>query len=188
VYANQRSAHFVPGGLLLVDPCITLATVVVGFLDPRKGDPYEGDAGTAIRSEGSHNDAMRDAIITPQWQDFYEATGIPAAVRVGQSVRLTGHTGTRSDGSFSADLAEQSRQTFENIADTLAAAGCSWADVEEITAYHVGLQAQGDLVLEVAGQFMSKPFPAWSAIGVTELYEPDAVVEIRVIATIPTGA
>ena len=43
-------------------------------------------------------------------------------------------------------------------------------------------------MLEVAGQFMSKPFPAWSAIGVTELYEPDAVVEIRVIATIPTGA
>ncbi len=66
--------------------------------------------------EGPHNDAMRDAIITPQWRDFYEATGIPAAVRVGQSVRLTGHTGTRSDGSFSADPTEQSRQTFENIA------------------------------------------------------------------------
>ena len=129
---------------------------------------------------------MRDAIITPQWRDFYEATGIPAAVRVGRSVRLTGHTGTRADGSFSADLTEQSRQTFENIADTLAAAGCTWADVEEITAYHVGLQAQGDLVLEVAGRFMSKPYPAWSAVGVTELYEPDAVVEIRLIATIPT--
>jgi enamine deaminase RidA (YjgF/YER057c/UK114 family) len=30
---------------------------------------------------------------------------------------------------------------------------------------------------------MSKPFPAWSAIGVTELYEPDALVEIRAVAT-----
>src|SRR6201986_2364232 len=98
---------------------------------------------------------MRDAIITPQWREVYEATGIPAAVRGGQSVRLTGHTGTRSDGSFSADPTEQSRQTFENIADTLAAVGCTWADVEEITAYHVGLRGQGDLVLEVAGQFMS---------------------------------
>ncbi|HEX4432066.1 MAG TPA: Rid family hydrolase [Frankiaceae bacterium] len=127
---------------------------------------------------------MRDAIITPQWRDFYESTGIPAAVRVGQTLRLTGHTGTRPDGSFSTDPAEQLRQTFENIADTLAAAGCTWADVEEITAYHVGLQTQGDLALEVAGQFMSKPFPAWSAVGVTELYEPDAVVELRVIATI----
>jgi enamine deaminase RidA (YjgF/YER057c/UK114 family) len=84
---------------------------------------------------------MRDAIITPQWRDFYEETGIPAAVRVGRTVRLTGHTGSRPDGSFSADLTEQLRQTFENIGDTLAAAGCTWAEVEELTTYHVGLQA-----------------------------------------------
>jgi enamine deaminase RidA (YjgF/YER057c/UK114 family) len=127
--------------------------------------------------------AMRDAIITSQWRQFYEATGIPAAVRVGQTVRLTGHTGTRPDGSFSADPVEQLRQTFANIADTLAAAGCTWSDVEEITAYHIGLQAQSELVLEVAAQFMTAPFPAWSAVGVTELYEPDAVVELRVIAS-----
>ena len=128
---------------------------------------------------------MRDAIITPLWQDFYDATGIPAAVRIGQTVRLTGHTGTRPDGSFSADPAEQLRQTFSNIADTLAAAGCSWADVEEITSYHVGLLTQGDLALVVAAEFTSAPFPAWSAVGVAELYESDAVVEVRVVATIP---
>jgi enamine deaminase RidA (YjgF/YER057c/UK114 family) len=46
------------------------------------------------------------------------------------------------------------------------------------------LRPQGDLVLEVAAEYMSKPFPAWSAIGVTELFEPDAVVELRVVATI----
>src|ERR1700742_1223456 len=127
---------------------------------------------------------MRKAIVTPQWLDFYEATGIPAAVRVGQTVRLTGHTGTRPDGSLPSDPTEQLRRTFENIADTLAAVGCTWADVEEITAYHVGLQAQGELVLEIAAEFMSKPFPAWSAVGVTELFETDAIVEIRVVASI----
>ena len=130
------------------------------------------------------NGGMRDAIITPQWQEFFNATGIPAAVRVGETVRLTGHTGTRPDGSFSADPAEQLRQTFANVADTLAAAGGTWADVEEITSFHVGLRAQGDLVLEVAGEFLSQPFPAWSAVGVTELYEPEAMVELRVVATI----
>ena len=104
------------------------------------------------------------------------------AVRVGETVRLTGHTGTRPDGSFSADPAEQLRQTFANVADTLAAAGGTWADVEEITSFHVGLQGLGDLVLEVAGEFLSQPFPAWSAVGVTELYEPQAMVELRVVA------
>jgi enamine deaminase RidA (YjgF/YER057c/UK114 family) len=126
---------------------------------------------------------MREVIITALWQDFYDASGIPAAVRTGNTLRLTGHTGTRADGSFSDDPVEQLRQTFMNIADTLAAAGCTWADVVEITAYHVGLQAQGDLALQVAAEFMSRPFPAWSAVGVTELYEPDALVEIRVVAT-----
>jgi enamine deaminase RidA (YjgF/YER057c/UK114 family) len=76
------------------------------------------------------------------------------------------------------------RRASENIAETLAAAGCTWADVEEITAYHIGLQAQGDVPLEVAAEFMSRPFPAWTAIGVTELYEPEALVELRVVATI----
>jgi enamine deaminase RidA (YjgF/YER057c/UK114 family) len=71
------------------------------------------------------------------------------------------------------------------VTDTLAAAGCSWADVEEITSYHVGIQTQGDLALTVAAEFTPKPFPAWSAVGVAGLYEPDAVVEVRVIATIP---
>jgi enamine deaminase RidA (YjgF/YER057c/UK114 family) len=129
--------------------------------------------------------AMRDAIVTPLWQGFYDATGTPAAVRTGRKGRLTGHTGTRPDGSFSPDPADQLRQTFANIADTLAAVGCSWADVEEITAYHVGIKEQGDLALVVAAEFASPPFPAWSAVGVTELCEPDAVVEIRVIATVP---
>ncbi len=127
---------------------------------------------------------MRDAIVTPQWQDFFDATGIPAAVRVGPTVRLTGHTGTRPDGSFSGDPAEQLRQTFANVADTLAAAGGTWADVEEITTFHVGLRAQADQVLEIAGEFLSPPFPAWSAVGVTELFEPGALVEVTVVATI----
>jgi enamine deaminase RidA (YjgF/YER057c/UK114 family) len=127
---------------------------------------------------------MRDAIVTAVWQEFYDATGIPAAVRIGQTVRLTGHTGTRADASLSADAVEQIRQTFANIADTLAAVGCTWSDVEEITAYHVGLRDQGDLVLEVAAEFLSKPFPAWSAVGVTELYEPEAIIELRVVATL----
>jgi enamine deaminase RidA (YjgF/YER057c/UK114 family) len=138
----------------------------------------------ATKRAWRHNHGMRDVIVTPQWQEFYDATGIPAAVRIGPTLRLTGHTGTRPDGSFSSDVAEQLRQTFANIADTLAAAGCTWADVEEITAFHVGLSAQGDLFLQVAAEFVSAPFPAWSAVGVVELYEPDAVVELRVVATI----
>jgi enamine deaminase RidA (YjgF/YER057c/UK114 family) len=51
--------------------------------------------------------------------------------------------------------------------------------------HHVGLKDQGDLGLDIASEFMSRPFPAWSAVDVTELYEAAAVVELRVVAAVP---
>ena len=35
----------------------------------------------------------RKAIVPAVWEDFYEETHIPAAVRVGDMLRVTGHTG-----------------------------------------------------------------------------------------------
>jgi hypothetical protein len=40
----------------------------------------------------------RDAIVPPSWRPFYEATHIPAAVRVENRIYLTGHTGDLEDG------------------------------------------------------------------------------------------
>jgi enamine deaminase RidA (YjgF/YER057c/UK114 family) len=127
----------------------------------------------------------REAIIPAYWAPFYEATNIPAAVRVGDMLRLTGHTGDRRDGSFAEDAEEQLRQTFSNIAQTLAEVGASWADVVEVNSYHVRFRDHQDAELTVAAEFLEAPYPAWSAVGVTELYEPEALVEIRCVAMIP---
>ena len=125
----------------------------------------------------------REVVVPPDWHDFYESTGIPAAVRIGDTLRLTGHTGTRADGSFPANVTEQIRQTFQNIADTLTYAGYEWADVVEITSYHVGLQAQAEALMTVAAEFIDRPFPAWSAVGVIDFFEAEAVVEITCVAS-----
>jgi enamine deaminase RidA (YjgF/YER057c/UK114 family) len=39
----------------------------------------------------------------------------------------------------------------------------------------------------VAPEFLAKPYPAWTDVGFTELFEPDAVVEISCVAIIRTG-
>jgi enamine deaminase RidA (YjgF/YER057c/UK114 family) len=124
----------------------------------------------------------RDAVIPASWSEFYAATGIPAAVRSGEVLRLTGHTGDRPDGTFSSDPEAQARQTFENMALTLAEAGLRWADVVEITTYRVGLQAQADVALRVAAEFLDPPYPAWTDVGITELFEPDALFEMSCVA------
>jgi enamine deaminase RidA (YjgF/YER057c/UK114 family) len=129
--------------------------------------------------------AKRDVIVPAVWADFYQETHIPAAVRVGDMLRLTGHTGETADGAFSADPETQIRQAFVNIALTLAEAGATWADVVEINSYRVGLQAHADTLLRVAAEFLDDPYPAWTDIGVTELFLADAVIEIRCVAVMP---
>ncbi|HLM95438.1 MAG TPA: Rid family hydrolase [Acidimicrobiales bacterium] len=123
-------------------------------------------------------------IVPAVWADFYEETRIPAAVRVGDTLRLTGHTGETADGLFSADLGSQIRQVFRNVALTLAEAGASWSDVVEINSYHVGLLSQGESLLRIASEFLADPYPAWTAVGVTELILPDALVEISCVAVL----
>lgn len=123
----------------------------------------------------------REVIVPAEWAAFYAETSIPAAVRVGETLRLTGHTGEMADGSLSTDAETQIRQVFQNIGLTLAEAGALWSDVVEINSFHVGLAAQAEALLRVATQFLKDPYPAWTAVGVTELIIPDAVVEISCV-------
>ena len=124
----------------------------------------------------------RDAVIPARWNEFYAATGIPAAIRAGDLVRLTGHTGDRDDGTFSNDAEAQTRQTFLNVSTTLGEAGLQWSDVVEITTYRVGLRSQADTVLRVAAEFLEMPYPAWTDVGITELFEPEALFEMSCVA------
>src|ERR1700722_17386631 len=129
----------------------------------------------------------RDAVIPASWSEFYAATGIPAAVRSGNVLRLTGHTGDRPDGTFSNDAETQTRQTFRTVEMTLSEAGLDWSDVVEITTYRVGLRSQADVALRVAAEFLTTPYPAWTDVGITELFEPEALFEMSCVAEARNG-
>jgi enamine deaminase RidA (YjgF/YER057c/UK114 family) len=123
-------------------------------------------------------------IVPAVWADFYRKTRIPAALRVGDTLRVTGHTGETGEGVFSSDPETQIRQVFHNIALTLDEAGANWSNVVEMNSYHVGLVEQSEALLRVAAEFLVDPYPAWTAVGVTELILPEAVVEISCVALI----
>ena len=129
----------------------------------------------------------REVIIPPLWRPFYEETHIPAAIRVGDTLRLTGHTGEDADGIYPDDAEQQARGTFRNISITLEAAGATWDDVVEINSYRVELRSQADVLLQVAQEFLHDPYPAWTDIGVTELFPPDAIIEMRCVAVLAGG-
>jgi enamine deaminase RidA (YjgF/YER057c/UK114 family) len=130
------------------------------------------------------SEPSRKAFVPAVWTPFYTETHIPAAVLSGETLRLTGHTGETADGLFSTDTEAQIRQTFLNIGLTLTAAGVQWSDVVEINSYHVGLATQAEALLRVATEFLEDPYPAWTAVGVTELIIPEALVEISCVAVV----
>ena len=83
----------------------------------------------------------------------------------------------------SGDTAEEEfRSAWQLVGQILQEAGLDYANIVEFTSYHVGLQGHIAEFMKVKDEFVKEPYPAWTAIGVSELAVPGARVEIRVQA------
>jgi enamine deaminase RidA (YjgF/YER057c/UK114 family) len=118
----------------------------------------------------------------PEARAIQEAVGYATAVIAGDTIYLSGVVAGPAAGE--SDLAPGYERAFQHIAATLARAGASWDDVVDITTFHTDLTAHIDGFAAVKNRHVKAPFPAWTAIGVTRLYEPTAVVEIKVVARV----
>ncbi|WP_299688792.1 RidA family protein [uncultured Tateyamaria sp.] len=98
---------------------------------------------------------------------------------------LTGMTGSLPGGAMPDDPQAQFRFAFDKISNVLSAAGASFADVIEMTTYHVDLHQHFDTFEAVHATYVTAPYPAWTAVEVSALRRPGALVEIRVIAQAP---
>jgi enamine deaminase RidA (YjgF/YER057c/UK114 family) len=103
----------------------------------------------------------------------------------GEFVFLSGITGVHPDGSLSDGPETQFRDTFRFVAMHLEVAGLHFGHVVEMTTYHVGLRTHLNTFIRVKDEFVAPPYPAWTAIGVTELITDGTLIEIRVIAKRP---
>lgn len=121
--------------------------------------------------------------VVPEWmKPIYDAYHFAPAVIDGDHLRCSGMIGLRPDLSVPDDPAQQFTLAFENLRGLLAEVGLTFADVVELTTYHVDLQANMETFGAVKDTFLSAPYPAWTAIGITELAVPGALVEIQVTA------
>ena len=74
------------------------------------------------------------------------------------------------------------RNAWNAVGAILQEAGLDFSNVFEYTTYHVGLQEHMGAFMKVRDEFISEPWPAWTAIGISELAVPGARVEIRIRA------
>ena len=130
--------------------------------------------------------ADRTDVVPEGLEAQYEKLQFAPAVRVGDTLHVSGVIGTKADGSVSDDPAEQFGQAFSNLAHVLAAARCGFGDVVEMTTFHVGLQQHmRDFMRAKRAAMAGPPHPAWTAIGIVELAVPGGLVEIRATAAVP---
>jgi enamine deaminase RidA (YjgF/YER057c/UK114 family) len=85
-------------------------------------------------------------------------------------------------------IVEQFRQAFGNVLTTLRAAGGVPEDLVSITIYLTDIpdyQAHGREIGAVWRELAGPVYPAMAGIGVTRLWQPDALIEIAGVAVVP---
>lgn len=128
--------------------------------------------------------AKRDVVFPPGRQALYEQNRYSPAIRSNGLLFVSGQVGSREDGSPEPDLENQVRLAFDNLNAILAAAGCTFDDVIDVTVFIVDPEQKFEKIWTVVPDYWGEaPHPTLTAVGVTWLYGFD--FEIKVIAKLP---
>jgi enamine deaminase RidA (YjgF/YER057c/UK114 family) len=115
---------------------------------------------------------------------FSHAVAAPA----GGLVFLAGQLGMDRDGRVvPGGVVAQFEQALANLLAALAAAGGQPSDLASLTIYLTDVedyQAHGKEIGEVWRRLAGSDYPAMAGVGVTRLWQPDAVVEIQGFAVV----
>ncbi|BBG04327.1 MULTISPECIES: RidA family protein [Pseudonocardia] len=113
-------------------------------------------------------------------------SGFTYAVRHGGVVHLAGQTALTRDGTIvEGDIVDQFRQALGNLIAALRAAGGEPSDLLSVRIYLLdipGYQARGKEIGQVWRELAGTDYPAMTGVGVTALWQREALIEIEAVA------
>jgi enamine deaminase RidA (YjgF/YER057c/UK114 family) len=122
------------------------------------------------------------------------ASGFSHAVVASGSdtVHLAGQTAMMPDGSIvDGDIVTQFRQAFANLLTALAEAGGVPTDLVSVTIYLTDVedyQARGREIGAAWRELAGAHYPAMAGIGITRLWQREAMIEIAGVAVLSGAA
>ncbi len=125
---------------------------------------------------------MSDDHVRDPGDTLYDQYHFSQAVRCGELLLCSGQIGTDQQGKVPSAFKDEARNAWRAVGAVLEAAGVGYADIVEYTTFHVGLQQTLADFMAARDECLAEPWPAWTAIGVSELAVPGARLEIRVTA------
>lgn len=128
--------------------------------------------------------SIRDVVSPAGRQALYERNRYSPAIRSNGLLFVSGQVGSREDGLPESELETQVRRAFDNLNAILAAAGCTFDDVIDVTVFLVNPEQTFERIWQIVPEYWGEaPHPTLTGIGVTWLYGFD--FEIKVIAKLP---
>jgi enamine deaminase RidA (YjgF/YER057c/UK114 family) len=136
----------------------------------------------AISTEGTGVSSDREIIVPPQMQQIIERSGYAPAIKVGRMLYCAGQVGRTPNREVIEAPEAQFLACFENLRLVLAAGGCTFDDVIDMTTYHVDMSRHMSVFRDVKNRLFPRGTCAWTSIGVSELAQPGLLVEIKCTA------
>lgn len=132
---------------------------------------------------------MSHTTINPE--SLPKPSGFAHGILAGNTVFLGGQTALdKSMNIVPGGIVEQFTQAFSNVLTTLRQAGGQPEDLVNVTIYLTDVDdymANGREIGRIWREMAGSEYPAMAGIGVTRLWQKEALIEIQGIAVIPEG-
>jgi len=145
------------------------------------GLPSVATAADQIKTAALRQPTMNIKALNPPDAPAADVGYTPGILAEGQRLVFISGQGPRD---YNADMETQFRQTFERIKVILEQAGGSMRNLVILRAYFVHFSRELPIYRKVRKEYLVPPYPASTAVGVTELAPPGNQIEIEAVAVL----